>query len=110
MSALQSDVAVSGNKITGSLAFVDDYTGFSGDPDLQEGHFLALKFTAAEGVTVKVKLVGGEGQEVTLDEDMNIVIRITDTDTQKVAVTATKGIAETKRVYDLTGLTLEEED
>lgn len=98
-------MAVSAGKITGTLAYVDDYTGFSGDPDLQEGNYIALKFTAAEGVTVKL---GYNGKTVTLDEDMNAVIRVADK-TLPLTVTATKGIVTDIKTFDLSGLTLEEE-
>lgn len=67
-----------------------------------------MKFTADEGATVTVELINGTlGHPVTLDEDMNIVIRITDKDTQSVKVVATKGNASSTKTYALTGLTLQ---
>ena len=35
---LQSEVSVSGDTISGTLLYVDDYTGFSGDPAEQAGN------------------------------------------------------------------------
>lgn len=42
-SDLQKDVTVSANSILGTLKYVTDYTGFSGDPELQEGNYLAIR-------------------------------------------------------------------
>lgn len=86
-----------------------DYTGFSGDPELQSGNYLALKCSAVEGATVKVELLGGVGGEVELDADMNIVLRITDKDTQSVKVTGTKGSVTETKTFSLAGLTVETE-
>ena len=61
VSDLQSDVTVNSNEISGTLAYVTDFTGFSGDPELQKGNFLALSFDsdpAADKMTVQ--LMGGE--------------------------------------------------
>ena len=89
------------------MADVTGYTGFSGNVSEQSGHYLALKFTADEGATVTVELLNGTlGHPVTLDEDMNIVIRITDKDTQAVKVVATKNDVSSTKTYALTGLTL----
>lgn len=108
VSALQSDVEVDESTITGTLFAVTGYTGFSGDPSEQSGHYLALKFTAAENAVVQVELVGGTvGHPVTLDEDMNIVIRITDPENQAVKVIVTEGNKVMTKIYDISGLTLE---
>lgn len=108
VSSLQSDVEVGDSTITGTLAAVTGYTGFSGDSSEQSGHYLALKFTADEDAVVQVELVGGTvGHPVTLDEDMNIVIRITDVDNQSIKVIVTEGNAVMTKTYDISGLTLE---
>lgn len=56
---------------------------------------------------ITVELIGGTvGHPVTLDADRNIVLRITNVNTQSIEVVATNGEeTETKR-YKLTGLTL----
>lgn len=104
---LQSSVTVSGDTISGTLAYIDDYTGFSGDPTEQAGHYLAVKCTADEGDTIVLELIGGLHGPVTLDEDGICIIRITNKDTQMLKYTATgaDGSTETK-VWKLTGLTL----
>lgn len=101
-------MSISNGVISGTLKKVTGYTGFSGDPEEQSGNYLALKFTAEEGATVTVELINGTvGHPVTLDEDMNIVIRIADKDTQSIEVVASKGGASSTKTYALTGLTLQ---
>ena len=104
---LQDEVTVSGDTISGTLLYVDDYTGFSGDPTEQAGNYLAVKCTADEGDTITLDLIGGTHGPVTLDEDGICIIRITNKDTQKLKYTATgaDGSTETK-IWNLTGLTL----
>ena len=104
---LQSEVTVSGDTISGTLLYVDGYTGFSGDETEQSGHYLAVKCTADEGDTITLELIGGRHGPVTLDEDGICIIRITDKDAQQLKYTATgtDGSTETK-IWKLTGLTL----
>lgn len=114
VSDLQSDITVTESRISGSLAYVDDYTNFDEDTDLQSGHYLALKFEATDGATITAQLIGGEEDEdpVTVDSnDMNVVLRITDPSVQKVKIVATKSNYTTAtKVYTLTGLRLEPEE
>ncbi len=104
---LQDDVSVSGDTISGTLAYIDDYTGFSGDPTEQAGNYLAIKCTADDGDTITLELIGGIHGPVTLDDDGICIIRITNKDTQmlKYTATGTDGSTETK-IWKLTGLTL----
>lgn len=106
---MQTDVVVGNDAITGTLKYVTGYTGFSGDPELQNGNFIALKVTAETGTTVQMKLDGGVGDWVTLDSDMNIVIRVTDKDTQRVLVKATKDGVTVTDSFSLSGMTVETE-
>ena len=107
MGDLQSSVTVSGDTISGTLAYVEGYTGFSGDPAEQEGNYLAIKATAAEGDTIVLDLIGGTHGPVTLDSDGICIIRITNKDTQKLKYTATGADGSTdERIWKLTGLTL----
>lgn len=104
-SDLQANVTISGDVISGQLKYVSDYTGFSGDVTLQEGNYLALKISGVDASdVVTVELIGGStGHPVTLDSDRNIVLRITNTETQQVKVVLNG--ADTK-TYKLTGLEL----
>lgn len=104
---LQEDVEVANGAITGTLAYVTGYTGFSGDVAEQSGNYLALKVTAIEGATITVELINGTvGHPVELDEDGMIVVRITNKSTQSVEVVATKDNQSEVRRFSLTGLTL----
>ena len=106
---LQDDIEITGDKITGTLLWVDDYTGFSGDATEQSGNYLVTKCTAQEGDTITVRLTAGRvTRPITLGDDGILIARITDKDAQKLIYTATAadGSIET-REFDLSGLTLE---
>ena len=111
MEDLQDDVTVSDNRISGTLHYVDDYTGYSEDTELQSGHYLALKFEATEGADITVQLIGGETDSDPVevdDEDMNVVIRIEDPSVQRLKVASTlDGHSDYAKVYRMTGLVLE---
>lgn len=108
-SQMQSSISVSGNAITGTLTKL---TSGQLVTDWGEGYFLALKFSDfADGLTyadVQVGLSPTEGAGmVTLDSDMNGVFKITDKNTQKLAVLQAKdGVGRLIEFYDLSGLTL----
>lgn len=108
VSELQNGISVTRDAISGTLNYVEDYTEFSGDPELQEGNYLALKVGGVSvDDVVTVELVGGHSGPVTLDEDRNIVIRIEDTSVQTaVKVTVTDGTDTVTKTFDTRGLTL----
>ena len=103
---LQSDIEISEDgAITGTLLYVDDYTGYSGDVEEQSGNYLALHFDGPDDATIKVKL----NIEATLDEDRICIFRVADKDTQVIEATLTMPDGQTvKKVYDLSGLTCNE--
>ncbi len=111
MSSIQeSDVAVSGKKITGTLKYLSTgpIAGFWG-----AGNFLALKFSDVDpkATSIKVGLNPSEGSglvELLGDPDMNGVFKITDKTTQKFRVVITDGHVTKTTDYDLSGLTLED--
>lgn len=99
------DVIVDDDGFSGTLNYVTGYTGFSDDPGLQEGLFLAVKVTADAGAVVKAGLEPSAGSGlVTLDSDMNIVVHIEDTNKQKFKVVSTKDGTTLERTFDLSGL------
>ena len=110
VNALQSDVVVSDDEVTGTLKYVDGYVDFSSNVSEQSGNYLALKIEAepTEAETV-VELVGGTKGPVTLDDDMNIVLLIKNKDTQSIKVTTTHNEESITKTYGLSGLTLETE-
>ena len=105
---LQSNIVIGSDSVSGTLKYVTGYTGFSGDVSEQSGNYLALHCDGVPSAdTVTFELVNGTvGHPVTLDSDRLIVVRITDTQTQYIKVTATKsGKTFTKTLY-LMGLVL----
>jgi hypothetical protein len=102
---LQSEVSVSGDTISGTLLYVDDYTGFSGDPAEQAGNYLVVKCTADEGDTIVLDLIGGTHGPVTLDSDGISIGRITSTEQSVRFVASKNGMTQTK-TYALSDLTL----
>ena len=102
---VQSGVIVNDNFIQGHLNYITGWSAYSpGDTERQNGNFLVLKFTATEGATTTVELVGGFDGPVTLDSDMNAVIRVTDKSTQKVKVVTTLNGDTITKVYSLASL------
>ena len=105
---LQSSITVGADSVSGTLLYVDDYTGFSEDTELQSGNYLALHFEVPEADDATITAVLSDDPEATnvLDEDGIAILRITDTD-QTVSVTASKtGYESVTKTYSLTGLTL----
>lgn len=109
VSALQSDLNFVGDTIQGTLKYVTGYTGFSGDPELQSGNFLAFKVAPSlgDGATYTMEVVNGHSGPVQLDSDMNAVIRIESNSTQSLRIVGTKDGESVTRTYSFAGLTLE---
>ncbi|MBR6045754.1 MAG: hypothetical protein IKP95_12860 [Ruminococcus sp.] len=105
MGDLQSGITIGEDGITGTLKYVSDYTGFSGDVSLQSGNFLVLHSTTNhDGATITVTVTN----PVTLDDDGIVVLRVADKDTQTVTISASKeGYDTVTKVYSLSGLTCE---
>lgn len=104
---LQSGIKVKKDGITGTLAYVTGYIGFSGDVSEQSGHYIALIAESADGATIKAQVIGGTHGEVTLDSDKILVARIAN-NTQSIRFTATKNDKTVTIEYPLTNLVLAE--
>lgn len=108
VSALQSDVSVGDNAITGTLMYVSDYTEFNTEPAKQKGNFLVLKWTnSTVGSSVAVELINGMSDSVKVDGDTKAVILVNNKASQKVKFTITKDGDKASKLYDLSGLTLQ---
>lgn len=112
VSDLQSDVVISSNAITGTLHYVNDYTGFSSKASEQSGNYLAVKISniPASATSVKVGLDPSAGSglvEIINDPDKNGVFLITNKDTQSFKVVVSDGINTTTDTYSLSGLVCE---
>lgn len=106
-SDLQSDVIVSGDAIYGTLKYVD-----SGSlaQTWGNGYFLALDYTNIDpkATDVRVGLVPTAGSGfVSLDDDHDSAMKITNKDVQVLKVITTNGEKTTTAIYSLKGLTLE---
>ena len=108
VSDIQSDVVVSGNKITGTLKYLEDgpIAGYWG-----AGNFLALKFADLDpnATSIKVGMNPSEGsglQEIIGDPNLNGVFKITDKDVQKFRVVISDGHMTKTTDYDLSDLTV----
>lgn len=105
---LQSGVSVGQDAISGTLKYVTGYTGFSGDPAEQSGHYLALHIdTDAEADSITVEIIGGDHGPVQLDSDRTNIFRIKNKQ-QKIKIVAKKdGYPDVEKIYNLAALTLE---
>lgn len=103
---LQSGVIVGSDAITGTLKYVDDYTGFSSKEEEQSGNYLALhaEVPELEDAIISVKVTN----PVTLDTDGDVVLRIRDKSTQTITVVASAdGYDSVTKVFSLSGLNVE---
>ena len=106
----QANVAVAGNAITGSLYYIDGGLSPSG-PLSGSGYFLALKLSnideSATSVMVGLTPSAGTGLvELINDPDKDVVMKITDKNSQKFTVVSSNDDTETVDYYSLSGLTL----
>lgn len=109
---LQSDVVVGPRAITGKLKYVDDYTGFSGDPAEQVGHYLVVHASCPDvsDYAITIKHSGKAGSK-TLDlSDGILILRVDEKYVQDQVVltfTASKtGYPDFSRSFSLAELTL----
>lgn len=109
-SDLQEDITISNGVIRGKLKKVTGYTGFSGNVSEQSGHYIALNIdvpnTTADTITVEI--IGGTSGAVTLDSDRLFVGKIKNTNQQIKVVATADGQETVTKIYDLSGLTLED--
>lgn len=110
---LQKDVVVGANNITGTLYYVDDYTGFSGDPDEQSGWYLVVhaEVPDVDGVTIKYKHSQKSG-EVTLDSDGILIQRLTpeyvNNDIRMTFIASKSGYVDYSKTFTVSGIVLGE--
>lgn len=108
----QSDVAVNGDEITGTLKFIEGGLATSG-PLAGDGYFLALKWNnPAAGVTslkvgLKPSASGMEPQECISDTDRNGVFKITDKNNQRLVIIQSDGTHKNEQYFVLDKLVLE---
>ena len=106
-SDLQSDVAIRGTNIEGILNYIDNYSS-AFPAGLDSGNYICLHFEANDPeAEIEVTITN----PVILDEDGIFVGRIADKDSQTITVVVSKeGMTSVTKVFDLTGLEVEEEN
>ena len=109
---MQTSITVTGNKITGTLKFIEGGLAPSG-PLSGDGYFLALKWSGLDAYTTSLK-VGLEPSEGTGlvecfdDPDRNGVFKITNIAEQELVIIQSDGLHKNAQYFDLSGLTLED--
>lgn len=108
---MQTDLAVSGDKITGTLKFIEGGLSPSG-PLSGDGYFMALKWENLDTHTNSLKVglnpsMGTGLVECFDDPDRNGVFKV-DNVGQKLEIIQSDGTHRNVQFYDLSGLTLEE--
>lgn len=108
VSAMQTGITITGDKITGTLKYLDEGQLVT---DWGAGNFMALKFTVPSGATsCKVGLNPSVSSGlVELDNDKDGVFKVTDKDTQKFVIVTTNGQYTLTQEFDLSGLICETE-
>lgn len=112
-SDMQSSIVISGNKITGTLKFIEGGLSPAG-PLAGDGNFIALHWSDPDtkATSLKVGLVpsasGMDLVECIDDTDRNGVFKVSNT-SQKLKIVQTDGEHVNTQTFDLSGLTLEDE-
>lgn len=97
---MQSNIEIGEDSITGTLKWVENYTGFSDDPALQSGNYIALHASVPEFEDAEITVTVTD--PVVLGDDGLAVLRIADKDTQTITVTATvEGYDDVTREFTL---------
>ena len=112
--AVQDDIVIAGDKITGTLNFIEGGIAQAGILH-GDGNFLALKLTLKENVdytSIKIGLNPSEGSglvEILNDPDKVFVGRITDNETQVIKIVSKTATSEVVQTFDLSDLVCEAE-
>lgn len=105
--ALQENIQITEDAITGKLKKVESYPQFGDEEASSPGHYLALDVEVPDGAKVTTKIEGGTNPDyVDLTSDKFCVYRIKNT-SQKIKIKTQKGDEEVEKTYGLTGLELD---
>lgn len=101
---LQENVHIYRESIEGTLFYVDDYTGFSGDPEEQVGHYIVLHATVPGETGYTITSLSPTGKTATLDSDGILILHVLDKH-GVISFTASKDGEESyTRTFDLSRL------
>lgn len=109
VSDLQSGVKFGANAITGTLKYIENWTWFDSDPEINTGNFLVFKSTLSGADKITAQLIGAKVNPgpIELDSDGIAIFHVTNKDTQMVQVVAYKDDLVQTKLYTLNGLTCE---
>lgn len=106
---LQTNVGISLENIVGSLLYVDDYTGFSGDPKEQSGNYIAFK-VAYDGEFDNITIQKGDNAEADYDPTDSTFILIMQ-EHYPITVRAYKnGVVVASKTYNTSQLVFGKDD
>lgn len=111
VSELQDSVSILDNAVSGTLNYVEGYTGFSSASEQQEGNYLVIHVENenASKITCQISDATVTPDELTLDSDGLFIARLTaNTQTITVRTYSDDSTVKDTVVLDLTGLTLSE--
>ena len=109
VSQMQSNVAINGDKITGTLHYISEGQIVR---DWGEGYFIALNWTnvAPTATSLKVGIMPSEGSgyaEAIADPDHNGMFKVTNKDRQDIVIISANADHRTLQNWDISGLVLE---
>jgi len=97
---LQKDVKIVGNKIQGTLNYIEGWTEFSSKPEEQDGYFVMIQSNLPEGEKVYMSI--GAKSDVELDDGI-MVLRIINGKSVKLTAKKDDEIVEEKEyIFDFT--------
>ena len=105
---LQEGMKIVDGKIYGTLLYVDDYTGFSGDTKEQVGNFIAMHCTVPDVTGATIKFISKKGTKYTVDpSDGLIVVRIPDMPKKFKFEISKDGTPTVEKEFDASAIKLE---
>lgn len=105
---LQENMELKGDKIKGTLLYVDDYTGFSGDPAEQEGNYIAIHCSVPGVTGATINFISKSGRKWPVDPSDGLIVLRMKGQPKKFKFEISKdGIPTVEKVFDGSGLKLE---
>lgn len=102
---LQENMKVEDGKVTGTLLYVDDYTGFSGDPKEQVGNFIAMHCEVPDVTGATIKFISAKGTKYLVDpSDGLIVVRMIHVSNKMKFEISKDGTPTVEKEFDISGL------
>lgn len=105
---LQEGMKIVNGKVYGTLLYVDDYTGFSGDPTEQVGNFIAIHCSVPDVTGATINFVSRKGTKYPVDpSDGLIVLRMKGTANKLKFEISKDGTPTVEKEFDISSLKLE---